>query len=351
MKAKKFLAKVMAVTMVFAAAGAILPNTVTDNYSITASAGIGEGTKESPYGVGDYDNLKSFVSKAYENTPLYLALTQDIEINDGNDNNYILINDPNVNKEIHIDLNGHSIKRVSIHKDELNGDPALFYINEGGSLSITDSKGKGYLGFTQQDTATYLFYNNGGTLNIYEGEYRMNNEDESSACIWSNGETNIYGGDFYAYCDVLRYAAGKLRIYDGNFYVTMTEPQNSKNGAGMKFGETVPVAVPNYDFKIYNLVLKTIYHNITDHPISLKITGDRNKLGTFADHITKDTEMLSDYDHDINSYEIEGNSYIGALTYPYFGDLNYDFNIDIEDAVNIIAHINGIKPLPKNFRS
>lgn len=148
MKANRFFAKVMAITMVFAAAGAVLPNTVTRECSITASAGIDGLDKAHPIMINDYKTLKDAFRKAPEGEKLYLQLGSDVTLDGATNLDVLSLSGYRGNVYVYLDLNGHRLYRKTSTFDK-----SMFEIGAQANLIISDSVGTGEIWYinTHQD--------------------------------------------------------------------------------------------------------------------------------------------------------------------------------------------------------
>lgn len=352
MKAKKFLAKVMAVTMVFAAAGAVLPDSVTEDYSISASAGSMYGSKEYPVEFKNYmgsTTLHSFIEEAPEGTTMYIRLAEGVGCADNvdHDDHYCLVDG---NKTVNIDLNGQTMDRTAAYPEE----ESMFVVCEGSTLNITSTGSMGSIDYgnaspvyTSSDYfgGSYLFTNKGGTINIYDGAFRTTNGSENlSACIYDlGGTTNVYGGYFNSYRDVVIHEDGNLNVYDAEFTIEVADTDHSGNYHGMK--------LKNQGLKFYNCTLTT-NNKAQSAKVNMALLtekGEKDYRGLAVDEIGKYIYEGAQVFTDEKTADLKCNPLTGHMIMIQNryakGDLTYDNKLDIEDAVTLLGYINGTTPL------
>lgn len=195
--------------------------TLTYTLYFTATSLNGCGTKDDPYIVTAYDDLRDLVVNAPSGGTQYIKLGSDIISSDTN-NNYSLTLSAFGNQNVVLDLAGYTLKRSA------NSTDTAFIDIKGGSMTINDSVGTGkVIGDLSRYTGPFLIrVLNDGKLTINGGQYENKGTgDVVRIEAPKGGSVTINGGTFLdppksdSY-DVytLFYRSGDLDINGGIFY-------------------------------------------------------------------------------------------------------------------------------------
>lgn len=191
--------------------------------AFTAKASADSGTKDDPYIVTTYDELRELVNNASRDKTLYLKLGSDIKYSEGRSPFYLeIVNGQNVV----LDLNGKTINRSGL---TLDYDFCLIRV---GSLTVKDSVGTGSIIANLNSDETNVFYViDSGSLTIDGGSFTPagSNKWGNAVRMERNNDglmpsVTINGGTFYSAAKVNRYngpltaEGGDLVINGGVFH-------------------------------------------------------------------------------------------------------------------------------------
>ena len=200
--------------------------------ALKAHALDGDGTKDNPYIIMNYDDLQNLLSSSRNDlinlwdgkgrcsNGVYFKLGTDI-ISQDKQNDYEI--DIYTSTPVYIDLAGHTLSR----KSDRTMDYELFFILQKSTLTIDDSVGGGKI---ESDLpinvhSSYLFENN-GTLIIKNGTFNNHKciPQNTARTIAGEGTTIIYDGTFYGHSAL----SNESIIYNGKFVDGETELYNTK---------------------------------------------------------------------------------------------------------------------------
>ena len=247
----KFKSKLLSILLVLVMVLALVPFA-----SLTAFAASGTGTKNDPYVVTTYAELKDLMANApTDGTTRYIKLGSDITENDiQNDHALTLTQEGQI---VVLDLAGYKITRnstITVDKGVIRA--------KNGTLTINDSEGnggvyaKGELEAVIALTSTDAVDNDRGTVIInggtYENEYSIGNAVyNESAYLYING------GTFRSASTALYLQAGASFIYGGEYYST-----NTSDVVSLAVNQTIEI----YNFKAYgNVKSNSAQANLWDY--------------------------------------------------------------------------------------
>ena len=158
--------------------------TSAQTYSVTLSADFGSSDDVSYIAatVTSEEQIEALLAAGYDN--VYVTLGTDMELSSSN---ILEITDE---AEVTIDLNGNTLTAES-------GTTRNFYIDEGATLTVTDSSDDGVITNTTTGTS-YGLFDVYGTLVIEGGTYKSLSTGDGALIKGRSGGTIIIeGGDFY----------------------------------------------------------------------------------------------------------------------------------------------------------
>lgn len=178
------------------------------------TTGSGSGTKDDPYVVTTYAELKNLMATApKDGSTRYIKLGADLLSNSNSNNNDLELVDARA--RVDLDLAGHSITR-----DETTSDWSVFYVHTG-YLTVRDSVGTGRVVENIRGAAkrNVFHVSSDAHLTIESGTF----ESKTYNVIFGQGGTTVINGGTFtneaindAY-RVINFAAGKLTINGGEF--------------------------------------------------------------------------------------------------------------------------------------
>ena len=179
------------------------------------TTGTGSGTKDDPYVVTTYAELKNLMATApKDGSTRYIKLGADLISNgNSNDNDLALVN---ASARVDLDLAGHSITR-----DEYTADWSVFYIPRG-YLTVRDSVGTGRVVENIRGASRRNVFNVTGDahLTIESGTF----ESKTYNVIFGQGGTTVINGGTFTNettaedgLKVIMYTGGNLTINGGDF--------------------------------------------------------------------------------------------------------------------------------------
>ena len=182
----------------------------------TAKASADSGTKDDPYVVTTYAELKNLMATApKDGSTRFIKLGADLLSNSNSNNNDLELVDARA--RVDLDLAGHSITR-----DETTSDWSVFYVHTG-YLTVRDSVGTGRVVENIRGAAkrNVFHVSSDAHLTIESGTF----ESKTYNVIFGQGGTTVINGGTFTneavkYDDayrVINFAAGKLTINGGEF--------------------------------------------------------------------------------------------------------------------------------------